>query len=195
MLKQIGADRVQLYCDSRLVVSQVVGEFEAKDQRMMSYLREVGVMKCQFKQLEVPHISRGGNSHVDSLATLASTVVAPLPRIVSVELLPFSSLTPPRNVVDLSIHPSPSWMDPIVIYLWSGILPEDKKESNHITCRSPRYWVSEDGRLYKRSYLGPYLLCVHLEVVEVLLEELHKGICGSHMRGRSLAHQALTQGY
>lgn len=46
MSKQIGEDRVQLYCDSRLVVSQVVGEFEAKNQRMMSYLREVGVMKC-----------------------------------------------------------------------------------------------------------------------------------------------------
>ena len=46
MSKQIGEDRVQLYCDSWLVVSQVAGEFEAKNQRMMSYLREVGVMKC-----------------------------------------------------------------------------------------------------------------------------------------------------
>ena len=108
MLKQIGANRVQLYCDSRLVVSQVKGEFNAKDQRMMSYLREVGVMKCQFKQLEVSHISRGGNSHADSLATLAYTMADSLPRIVSVELLPFSSLTPPSNATVLSIHPSPS---------------------------------------------------------------------------------------
>lgn len=46
MSKQIGANRVQLYCDSRLVLSQVAGEFEANDQKMMSYLREVGVMNC-----------------------------------------------------------------------------------------------------------------------------------------------------
>jgi len=46
MSKQIRENRVQLYCDLRLVVSQVAGEFEANDQKMMSYLREVGVMNC-----------------------------------------------------------------------------------------------------------------------------------------------------
>ena len=33
--------------------------------------------------------------------------------------------------------------------------------------------------LYKRSFTGPYLLYVHLEVVEPLLEELLEGIFGS----------------
>ena len=33
---------------------------------------------------------------------------------------------------------------------------------------------------------------MHPEAVEVLLEELHKGICGSHMGGRSSARKALT---
>ena len=51
------------------------------------------------------------------------------------------------------------------------------------------------GYLYKRSFSGPYLLCIHLEALELLLEELHEGICGSHTRGRSIAHRAITQGY
>ena len=119
-------------------------------------------------------------------------MVDPLPRIVSIELLHFSSLTPPSNVVVLSICLSPSWMDPIVAYLQSGTLPKDKKESNQIRCKSPWYWVFEDGRLYKRSYSGPYLLCVHPEAIEVLLEELQEGICGSHTGGWLLAHRALT---
>ena len=55
-----------------------------------------------------------------------------------------------------------------------------------------RYWLSKVQKLYKRLYLGPYLLCVHPEAVEMLLEELHEGICGSHTGGRSLAHRALT---
>ena len=40
-----------------------------------------------------------------------------------------------------------------------------------------------------------YLLCIHPETSKLLLEELHKGICGSHTGGRSLSHIALTQGY
>lgn len=49
--------------------------------------------------------------------------------------------------------------------------------------------------MYKRSYSKPYLLCVHLEEIEVLLEELHERIYGSHTGGRSLDYRALTQGY
>lgn len=59
----------------------------------------------------------------------------------------------------------------------------------------PVFWLSKEQKLYKRSFSGLYLLCVHLEEVEPLLEELHEGICGSHTRRRSLAHRALAQGY
>ena len=49
--------------------------------------------------------------------------------------------------------------------------------------------------MYKRFFPGPYLLCIHLEASELLLEELHEGICGSHTGGRFLSHTTLTQGY
>ena len=147
------------------------------------------------KKVKISHISRVGNSHADFLATLNFSIKDLLPRIVTVELLPFSSLTPFDKGLVLSIHSPPSWMDPIVAYLRIGILPEDKKNSERIKCRSPRYWVSKEGKLYKRSYSGPYLLCMHLEAIETLLEKLHEGICESHTGGRLLAHRALTQGY
>lgn len=44
MSKQVGEDRVQLYCDSRLFVSQIMGKFKAKDHKMISYLKEVGII-------------------------------------------------------------------------------------------------------------------------------------------------------
>ncbi|XP_075640289.1 uncharacterized protein LOC142612043 [Castanea sativa] len=94
-----------------LLRSQVWGELETKDQRMISYLKEVGIMKCQFKQLKISHISREGNSHVDSLVTLASTVADPFPRIVSVELLPYSSLTLPSNVAVLRTDYFTKWVE------------------------------------------------------------------------------------
>ena len=49
--------------------------------------------------------------------------------------------------------------------------------------------------MYKCSYSEPYLLCIHPKALELLLEELHEGICRSHTGGRSLSHQAITQGY
>ena len=61
--------------------------------------------------------------------------------------------------------------------------------------KAPRFWLSEDQKLYKHSFFGPYLLCINLETLELLLEELHEGICGSHTKGRSLSHRAITQGY
>ena len=57
------------------------------------------------------------------------------------------------------------------------------------------FWLSKDQKLYKRSFFGPYLLCIHLEPVELLLEELYEGICGSYTGDRSLSHRALTQEY
>ena len=86
-------------------------------------------------------------------------------------------------------------MDPIVTFLKDDILLEGKSEIEKIRRNATRFWLSKDHKLYKRSYSGPYLLCVHPEALELLLKELHEGIYESHTRGRSLLHQALTQSY
>ena len=85
-------------------------------------------------------------------------------------------------------------MDSIVLFLKEDILPEKKSEADKVRRKAPRFWLSKDQKLYKRSFSGPYLLCIHLEASELLIEELHEGICGSYTRGRSLSHRALTQG-
>ena len=72
---------------------------------------------------------------------------------------------------------SPSWMDPLVEFLKSGILLEDKTEAERIHRKAAsKFWLSEDQKLFKCSYSGPYLLCIHLEAMEILLEELYEGI-------------------
>ena len=93
------------------------------------------------------------------------------------------------------IRAGQSWMDSIIRFLKEDILLEEKIEANKIRRKATSYWLFEDHKLYKRSYSGPYLLCVHPELTDSLLEEMHEGICGSHTGGRSLAHRAITQGY
>ena len=86
-------------------------------------------------------------------------------------------------------------MDFISLFLEKYILPGEKSEAEKVRRKAHRFWLSEDRKLYKRSFSGPYLLCIHLEASESLLEELHEGVCGSHIGGRSLSHKAITQGY
>ena len=86
-------------------------------------------------------------------------------------------------------------MDPIVLFLKKGVLPLENGEVEKIRWEAPRVWLSKELKLYKHSFSKLYLLCVHPKVVEQLLEELHEGIYGSYIRGRSLSHRALTQGY
>ena len=86
-------------------------------------------------------------------------------------------------------------MDLILDYLKNNKLPEDRKAADLIKRKALKYWVSREGSLYKQSFSGPCLLCVHLDLVKNLLYEIHEGICGSHIGGRSLAHKAMFQGY
>ena len=93
------------------------------------------------------------------------------------------------------VRVGPNWIDPLVRFLKDDILLEEKSEAEKIRRKALRFWLSKDHKLYKRFYSRPYLLCIHPEASELLLEELHEGICGSHTGGKSLLHRAITQGY
>ena len=86
-------------------------------------------------------------------------------------------------------------MGPVVWFLSEDVLADDKLEADKIRRKAHRFWLSKDRKLYKRSFFLPYLLCIHPEVSKLILEELHEGIYGSHIGGRSLFHRAITQGY
>ena len=86
-------------------------------------------------------------------------------------------------------------MDSILLFLEKDILPEEKSEAEKVRRKAPQFWLSEDRKLYKCSFSVPYLLCVHPEALESLLEKLYEGVCGSHTGERSLSHKAITQGY
>ena len=126
---------------------------------------------------------------------LATSSAQDLPRVILVE-----DLYKPTEIrrVTAQIHQiraGPSWMNSIMQFLKEDTLPEERVDADKVRRKAIRYWLSENQKLYKRSFSGPYLLCVHPELTESLLEELHEGICGSHTGGRSLAHTAITQGY
>ena len=126
---------------------------------------------------------------------LATSSAQNLPRIILVEDL-YKLTETRREIVRIhQIRARPSWMDFIIQFLREDTLPEEMIEADKVRRKATRFWLSENQKLYKHSFSGPYLLCILPEMTESLLEELHEGICESHTGGRSLAHRAITQGY
>ena len=59
VVSDLGAKEVKVYSDSRLVVNQVQGSFEAKDPRMMEYLRLAKQTMDCFLSVKVVQVARG----------------------------------------------------------------------------------------------------------------------------------------
>ena len=118
-----------------------------------------------------------------------------LPQVILVEDLCIPTLLHQDMPQIHQINLGSSWMDSISLYLERDILPEEKSEAEKVQRKAHRFWLSEDRKLYKRSFSGPYLLCVHPEASKSLLEELHEGVYESHTGARSLSHRPFTQKY
>nr|XP_009395688.1 PREDICTED: uncharacterized protein LOC103980886 [Musa acuminata subsp. malaccensis] len=74
------------------------------------------------------------------------------------------------------------------------ILPADETAARRI--RRMHAWYSDvNGQLYKRSFSHPLLRCLEPEESRTVLAEVHEGICGEHIAGRTLAYKILRQGY
>ena len=213
MVQKMGGRIVEVFLDSRLVVGQVRGELKARDISMQEYLSQVKHLQLGFESFNLLQILRSKNTHADFLATFATSSAQSLHRVILVEDLCKPTEMKRKMVCIHQIRVRPSWMDSIVLFLKEDVLPERKIEDQKLYKRSfsedqklykrsfsedqklYKCSFSEDQKLYKRSFSRPYLLCIHPEAVELLLEELHEGICGSHIEGRSLSHKSLTLRY
>ena len=189
MVKKLGGKAIEIFSDSRLIVGQVNGELEARDHRMWGYLNKAQKLQSSFESFSIQQIPRRKNTHANFLETLATLSKQSLPQVILVEDL-FEPTEPKLMKVGMhQIRVSLGWIDPIVAFLKDEVLPQDRGKAEKIRRKAPHFWLS------KRSFSGPYLLCIHPEVEEPLLEELHERICGNHTKGRLLSHRAFTQGY
>ena len=132
MVQKMRGKIVEMFSDSRLVVGQVKGELKAKDARMQKYLSQVKRLQPSFDLFSLSHISRSGNTHADSLATLATSSAGGLPRIILVEHLSRANKVAKDMIRAHEVRVGPSWMDPIVTFLKDDILPEEKSEAEKI---------------------------------------------------------------
>ena len=90
---------------------------------MQGYLTQVKNLQKNFESFDLQHIPRGGNTHADSLATLATSSAQNLPRIILVEDLGRPSGEKGKMIYVPHVRVGPSWMDPIIQFLSKEVLP------------------------------------------------------------------------
>ena len=136
MVQKMGGKTIKMFSNLRLVVGQVKGELEARDASMQECLSQVKRLQSDFDLFSLSHVSRSGNTHADSLATLATSSAGELPRIILVEHLDRANEVAKGMVCIHQVRVGPSWMDPIVKFLKDDILPEEKSEAEKKKKRS-----------------------------------------------------------
>ncbi|XP_024021752.1 uncharacterized protein LOC112091720 [Morus notabilis] len=98
LVEHLKAGAIDIFSDSQLVVNQVKGQYQTKDEKMAAYLEKVKEALGKFWAYDIQQVPRAKNSNTDALARLAT-----------------------------SKETKPSWKDPIIRYLLDGELPEDKQ--------------------------------------------------------------------
>ena len=70
--KALRAKIVKICGDSRLVISQVNGEYVSRNETILKYLRIVRAIRTHFEECTIEHIPRQKNIKADALSQFAS---------------------------------------------------------------------------------------------------------------------------
>ena len=139
MVQRKGGKAVEMFSNLRLVVGQVKGKLEARDERMQEYLGQVSRLQAGFESFSLLHVPKSGNTHANSLATLATSSALSLPRVILVEDL-YKPTEVKREIVRIhQVRVRPSWIDPIILFLKEDILPEEKSKADKVRRKAPRF--------------------------------------------------------
>ncbi|XP_072066810.1 uncharacterized protein [Arachis hypogaea] len=154
--------------------------------------KEIGATK----ETEVKHKARKLNSRADALSKLASTKPRRNNRSLIQEILQDPSVIKMNSKSDVLLVSGLNlgWMIPIVEYLKFDILPEEQKEAYKCRKEAQNYTLVRNV-LYKRGISIALLKCVPTSKTEDVLDEVHNGICGNHLRARSLARKVIRAGF
>ncbi|XP_056689014.1 uncharacterized protein [Spinacia oleracea] len=158
---------------------------------MIRYLEKVRQEVQQLTSFEIQHIPRSENSKADALSKFASSASCDTLRHVFWEVKQTRSIDVLTTTI---LDPMATWMDDIVNFKMNGVLPEDPKQAERLQKKCTWFEI-RNGTLYKKAFSQPLLRCITPEKGQEVLEDLHHGLCSSHIGGRALAEKALRIGY
>jgi hypothetical protein len=191
---------------------------EAISDNMMAYQNLYYYLEGTFDRCKVSHISRVSNEADDNLANIRSQCLPIPPGVFWEEIFERSikgsktlssgelnqhataglgasksgteSMTEPEEVMMIE----ETWMQPYLAYMMNKTLPKDLIEAHRII-RQSKAFVILQGKLYKKSITGVLHRCVTSQEGQVILKDIHAGVCGHHASSRAIAAKAFRTGF
>ncbi|XP_016474497.2 uncharacterized protein LOC107796260 [Nicotiana tabacum] len=177
--------------DSDLIIRQAQGEWETRDIKLISYRQHVEDLSKRFKSVEFGYIPRFHNELADALATLAALL--PYLGNIYIDLLEIQIRERHGYCNTVKVKPdSQPWYHDIKRFLKTKEYLDQANGDQKRTIRrlASSFFLSGEV-LYKRT---PYLnlsRCVDAKEAKKIMNEVHSGVCETHMNGYVLAKKIL----
>ncbi|XP_074293171.1 uncharacterized protein LOC141620118 [Silene latifolia] len=202
MAIEIGVRDMDIYGDSKLVVNQVLGEYEVKKEDLIPYHQRALQLLNQLDDIHVGHVPRSANKLADALANLAATLAlgaeesmqVPVCNRWVVSLLEREENVDTTNMICVYTVDEDDWRQPFIDFLDHQKLPDDPRHKGEIRRRAPKF-IHYKGTLYRRSFSSQWLRCLSKDEATEAMHEAHSGICGAHQSGPKLHDRVKRMGY
>ncbi|XP_014490482.1 uncharacterized protein LOC106753202 [Vigna radiata var. radiata] len=189
LAKELEVNHLECRMNSQLVVRQLNGTFQVKDDHLLRYYHKVSDLIKSFTSFSVTHIPRAQNSRADLLSKLThSREKSQLSSVIKTTLHKPLLETYTTNVA----APRTDWRQDIIQLM----VQQEQGGQVSITDskRIARYMFVGDD-LYRRGYTTPLLKCLFDEETKYVMQELHHGVCGSHLGKRMMKAKILRAGF
>lgn len=191
LLKEADVDNMSVQGDSLLIIQQAKGEYQCRDLVLQQYCTMVQRLSNKFKQVKFHHIYRVDNWQANDLAQMASEYkeIPGDPDFTMLELGKPAYTRVEEIFTIMPVQPE-DWREPIKRFL---INPTPEADAR-VRRQAVRY-ILIDQQLYRRTEDEIFLRCVGLAEAELIMMDVHEGLCGAHQSGRRMAWLIKRYGY
>ncbi|XP_058220773.1 uncharacterized protein LOC131330991 [Rhododendron vialii] len=178
-------------------MSQANGDWKVKEEKLKPYHQDLEDLIPHFNKVTFTHVPRLKNQFADALATLASMVEI----LAGVKLRPIvieqrDTLVYQHVMAVDEPDDGHPWHYDICRFVEKGEYPIEARKKDKVTLqRMAAQYIICGGNLYRRLHCGMHKLCIHGAETKRVMEEIHEGVCGSHINDMMLAKKILRQGY
>ncbi|KAM2959948.1 hypothetical protein FF1_029703 [Malus domestica] len=174
MAINMGIIALEIFGDSKLIINQLLTEYEVKKDDLIPYFRLATQLLQEFETVTLEHVPRKENQMADALGNLASSMTLGEDEAADVTVcqrwvipLVTEMLLDDTNVISVLPVDVKEWRQPLIDYLEHGKLPDDPRHRSEI----------------------------REEEVNQVMEEAYSGVCGAHQSGPKLHFQLKRMGY
>ena len=181
--------KVDVYCDSMLIICQVKGEWQTKEEKLKPYQEYLSTLSDDFEEIKFTHLGREGNHFADALATLAAMATIDLGHKVQPVHIDIRNNPVYCCSIEGEIDRKP-WYYDIKNFVKNQEYPEGASKMDKKTLRRLAMGFYLDREImYKRSFDGTLLRCLNAIDAKKALREVHEGICSTHASGHMMTRK------